>query len=406
MKNSRTTGLAVLIATCIIFGGFSSAKAAIIGQPLHDVLTDDEDAIWFQYIGQLAVDMSVASFRMAYKTSAAGNQVYGFTIWDCPTAPDKTKTAAYLSTTYIDTCNVYRAETAAGVDQTILSISNLPAPFIADFTGWYRKASPAYAHTIDYYQKSIRLSAGRHIVLSYSGPAKLAGAQGGIYASGSFDGLGNQRICFGSSISCLHLNEAYWYLGSTVLDFGPFTPQSPSGVGSGFGYIYQALLPGYTASSGWATPADAVTGFDLSGAQSYCAVTFPAASDSFGIAKGLCTVAGFLVIPSVPAVAQYSDLTTQVRTVLPFSYFSDIAGLYASISYASASFPGFTYTAKIGDQASISFDLFSWATITHYLPPGTFGLFYNLMIAAEWFGFGWWVFHRVQGLFAHAHHAA
>lgn len=164
-------------------------------------------------------------------------------------------------------------------------------------------------------------------------------------------------------------------------------------------------IPGFTSA-----------GISTTSQQVYCNQNFSTTTgllDSVGqsIALGVCNVGVFLFVPSATVLQNFADTASSTKSKIPFSYYYDFA---AQLDGASASTTG-NFTVLSADLrgtgvgstsawASVlpaSFAYLSSTTISTYVSPALYDLFFLLMRSAIWIAVLFHVYHRLVPKHAH-----
>lgn len=201
-------------------------------------------------------------------------------------------------------------------------------------------------------------------------------------------------------IPCVKVLTNYYIISNSPLFTVPAWT-SPTGTPGPFDLSGQFELPGITPPNGQPNPfavaSSTFSGSDLSQSANFCNGAIASASDTFGIARSLCTVVGFLFIPSKDSVQSIGDVGIAARGVIPFSYLFDLQSQWASVSANGAgSIPSISITTDLGVIGTKSFALFSAGTIDQYLSDGLRTTMRTILAAVLWLMLGSYMWHRVK----------
>lgn len=164
--------------------------------------------------------------------------------------------------------------------------------------------------------------------------------------------------------------------------------------------------------NGWSlTASSSESGWDLSGSTAYCNSLFASSTGiGYDIMNGLCTVGGFLVIPSQSAVTQFQQLPDQFSNRFPISWFGSLQTLIASLQASTtANYPTYSYnlTAYASSSPYISDILPSGSIlitnptfIQNLAPDSTWSTIRYIIATILWIGFAYFVYHKARQLFA------
>lgn len=150
-------------------------------------------------------------------------------------------------------------------------------------------------------------------------------------------------------------------------------------------------------------------GISTTSQQVYCNANFATSTgllDNIGasFARGICNVTVFLFVPSNNAVAQWQGLASTSSNKIPFSYFTELRGLFNQLT-ATSSETVPTYAANlaatgVGSTTAIgnilpSLTWLSVSAIQTYLPAGIHDALFFLARCAIWFSVAMLFYRRV-----------
>jgi len=154
------------------------------------------------------------------------------------------------------------------------------------------------------------------------------------------------------------------------------------------------------------TPTASSSGLFLSGAQEFCNSQF-GSSTSIGsyVGQGICIGFGYLLVPTAESVQQFTQISSVLAQVVPFSYFYDVSDIFnSSTASSSVNFTPLTLNLRgtgVGSTtawASVlpsSFSYLSSTTITTYVPGTLYDLLFLLMRSAIWIAVLFHLYHRL-----------
>jgi len=128
-----------------------------------------------------------------------------------------------------------------------------------------------------------------------------------------------------------------------------------------------------------------------------------------GVSQGFCQASSFLFVPSASSLNSFSQLP--LRTVIPFSYFTDVYDIVTGASASSTeNFPvysiglsqiDFSSSTPIGPLLPSSLTFLISTTISRYLPAGMHDTMFFLAEAAIWVTVMFHLYHRIRPKRAH-----
>lgn len=147
------------------------------------------------------------------------------------------------------------------------------------------------------------------------------------------------------------------------------------------------VWPGGSEGGGLWNPSSGSSQLGLSGAKEWCESAF---TNDF--AQGLCSVAGFLFIPSEDAWQSFGNVASVSQSRIPFSYFYDIRDVMVNVGSASVNFPSVSYDLTLNASTS-HINLFSLEKVSQYAPVDLFRTFISYGL---WVMFMLYVWHTVR----------
>jgi len=134
------------------------------------------------------------------------------------------------------------------------------------------------------------------------------------------------------------------------------------------------------------------------GCNSFGSSTEPIYSSS-GFKYSICYAGGYLFVPSVNSVQQFSLIPYKLQTTFPFSYYYDVKSLITNSSTTANMFGTMIVNLPlVGTTTILSSD-----TINYFIGTSTASVIRSLVTYALYIGFAWTVWHRIRNLFKGKH---
>lgn len=153
-----------------------------------------------------------------------------------------------------------------------------------------------------------------------------------------------------------------------------------------------ATVVDWTQSNPNLTPTSSSSGFDFSGATTWCGSAF---SSDFG--QSLCIGLGYLFIPSQDAVTVFMGTASLVKDRVPWSYLVQIQDAWDSATSSSQEFVEVALPFE-AFGASGSLTLVSSASFTRWVSSGTLSTLRGFTTAFFWASFGWYLYRKSRYL--------
>lgn len=354
--------LLAVLALCGVLGVFSSARASVITGVSGSLVGGAMDSLRVQRLGS---GLSGA-LRYVYLTVDDNDSATYFTGFQVIQCTSDTLTIGGAS------CVRYIAATSDDYHYYSLTTDGSGKRLIvADFEyNWYDNGSTStFRHaavTLDpskYYWLQL-MTANSNTAPTAAGSFKLYGIYNTITNNGTPQQSGGGAYTFTPDTT---MGTAYHFLsGSTLV----------AGIDAGF-----------------ASPSMQESGYDLSGAEDFCNAQF-----SSSIAQGLCTVAGYLFIPSGSAVQSMWDSAAFVKSKAPYAYVAQFMDAWDTPS-SSADFPEITMPFNVGMGSSTSLTLISSASFTRWVPSTVWDFTRALSTIGFYGTLGFYFFRRGKDIF-------
>lgn len=365
LKKTMKKASVIVLAMLTLAFSYNDANAAVIAAITgSSSRADNVSRAWFQ----LGTGLDSSSFKYAYITyddNVAGGYITNVQLRECSSSTYATCPNQYVWRVSVITYGSV-ARTGAGKSTVRLDFTSY------SLNGGAITSTPIVLDPTKFYQLTFGFSSSNTLPLD-----NLSNAVYGITTELT-DASGNPIYC--SSLSA-----------------DPTFPCKTGGWGSPF-FILADSPVSVPSQWGFATPATVSSGFDLSGADTFCKAQF--ASSSFGIAQALCNVVGFLFIPSGDSLTQFTDGVQLVNEKVPYSYFQEIKGIYSDVSSSSGTFPSINVSllGSLG-QSTATVSLFSLSAVQTYLPVGLLATLRTIMSSVLWLVFALFVWRTIRKQF-------
>jgi len=202
------------------------------------------------------------------------------------------------------------------------------------------------------------------------------------------DGVKDASCATGSDWDTIELS----YPAASGTDSQTMAGSGASALGTDYN-IYAQINDQY-ATDTWATNISTST---LAG-------TFTCPSTSFKInfgvgavdfGQGVCSVAGFLIVPPASVTNSFSSSTDNLKTKIPFSYFYSLQSDIASSTVSTSTVPVMSITMPSSSPIHFTAVLFSSSTITEFIPSSALNAFRLLAEAAIWLSVAWAIYKKI-----------
>jgi hypothetical protein len=140
----------------------------------------------------------------------------------------------------------------------------------------------------------------------------------------------------------------------------------------------------------------------------FCDGTYPGSGIGDTIANAMCTVTGFLFVPSTNVLNSYQTLQTSVSNKIPFSYFFDFGSvLNVQTASSTANFGGFSIdlaSTGVGSTSPLGLvtifpgnvQLLSTTTIMRYVPQSLYDTLFLMARSAIWIAVLFHIYRRIR----------
>lgn len=359
MKNP----LLAVFALCGVLGGFSYAHASVITGVSGSLVGGEMDSLRIQRLGS-GLSGELRYVYLTVDDNDSATYFTGFQVIQC--SSDTLTIGGASCVRYIAAMSDdyhYYSLTTDGSGKRLI---------VADFEyNWYDNGSTStFRHaavTLDpskYYWLQL-MTANSNTAPTAAGSFKLYGIYNTITNNGTPQQSGGGAYTFTPDTT---MGTAYHFLSDSTLVAG--------------------------IDAGFASPSEESSGLDLSGAEDFCNGKF-----SSSIAQGLCTVAGFLFIPSGSAVQSMWDSAAFVKSKAPYAYVAEFKDAWTTSS-SSTPFPKITMPFNVGmGQATSSLTLISSASFTKWVPASVWTFTKALSSVAFYGTLGFYFFRRGKDIF-------
>lgn len=123
------------------------------------------------------------------------------------------------------------------------------------------------------------------------------------------------------------------------------------------------------------------------------------------LGDGFCSAMTFIFVPNPNVMSAFFAIPSVAATKFPFSWIYGVSATFSSLSVASTTAMvtlsynfhdlGIGSTTSMGNILP-NFDVFSKATIEHYISPTLWNTFQTLIAAGMWLSFIWFEFNRAR----------